>query len=90
MWVSGSPCARAPSRNKVMLQRRLSIHLITLSHVRDGLDHPTITIFGRNLDMAVPATRYSFRRVKAQQVASRDPVKYAPNLCAGVGVQINR
>src|ERR1700745_47034 len=38
--------------------------------------------------MAVPATRHSFRRVKAQQVASRDPVKYAPNLRVGVGVQI--
>ena len=40
--------------------------------------------------MGVPATRYSFRRVKAQQVASRDPVKYAPNVRAGVGVQICR
>jgi hypothetical protein len=42
-------------------QQRLSIHLVTLSHVRDDLDHPTITIFGLDLDMAVPAPRYSFR-----------------------------
>ena len=40
--------------------------------------------------MPVPASRYPFRRVKSQQVASRDPVKYAPNLRARVGVQICR
>jgi hypothetical protein len=40
--------------------------------------------------MPLPASRYSFRRVKSQQVASRDPVKYAPNLRARVGVQICR
>ena len=71
-------------------QRRISIHLVTLCHLRHDLDNPAITIFGLDLNMPVPAPRYSFRRVQAQQVASRDPVKYAPNLRAGVGVQINR
>jgi hypothetical protein len=47
-------------------------------------------IFGLDLGMAVPAPRYSLRRVKAQQVASRDPVKYAPNLRLRVGMQVCR
>ena len=52
-----------------------SIDFLALGHLCDSLYNATITIFSLDLDMAVPAPRYSLRRVKAQQVASRDPVK---------------
>ena len=65
-------------------QGRLSIHLVTLCHVRHDLDHPAITIFGLDLDMPVSAPRYFFGRVKPQQVASRNQVEVERDrkLCA--------
>ena len=78
------------AQQRDIAERWSAIDILALSHVSDPLGHPTITIFGLDLNMPAPAPRYSFRRVQAQQVASRNPVKYAPSLRAGVGVQINR
>jgi hypothetical protein len=82
--------SRAFTQQRDVSQGGLAIHLLAFSDVRDSLDNPTTTIFGLNLDMAVTPPRYSLRRVKAQQVASRDPVKHAPNLRMRVGMQVCR
>jgi hypothetical protein len=46
-------------------QGRLTINIFALSDVRDGRDHPTIAVLGLDLDMAIAAPRYSFRRIQS-------------------------
>ena len=59
------------AQQRDIAERRSAIDLLALSHVGDRLEQPTITIFGLDLEMAIPrpgTPSVEFRRIKSRRV----------------------